>query len=80
MEKKDFFEDGYVKIKAAEYEKLKSEVEYLQQQVDIFRKLAFGQKSEKTKYTVNAVGQLSLFDEAEQVNKMAERHFIGVFS
>lgn len=73
MEKKDFFEDGYIKIKAEEYEKLKSEIEHLHQQVDIYRKLVFGQKSEKTKYTVETVGQISLFDEAEQEESRKER-------
>ena len=80
MEQKDFFEDGYIKIKAEDYEKMQQQfqnmqqqfqnqadkIEHLQQQIDILRKLAFGQKSEKTKYTVNTVGQLSFFDEAEK--------------
>ena len=87
MEQKDFFEDGYIKIKAEDYEKMQQQfqkmqqkfqnqaekIEHLQQQVDILRKLAFGQKSEKTKYTVTNVEQLSFFDEAEQEESRKER-------
>lgn len=80
MEQKDFFEDGYIKIKAEDYEKMQQKfqnqaekIEHLQQQVDILRKLAFGQKSEKTKYTVTNVEQLSFFDEAEQEESRKER-------
>ncbi len=83
MENKDFFEDGYVKIKVEEYEKMQQlqqqfqhqaeKIEHLQQQIDVLRKLAFGQKSEKTKYTVNTAGQLSFFDEAEQEESRKER-------
>ena len=80
MEQKDFFEDGYIEIKAEDYEKMQQKfqnqaekIEHLQQQVDILRKLAFGQKSEKTKYTVTNVEQLSFFDEAEQEESRKER-------
>ena len=89
MEQKDFFEDGYIKIKAEDYEKMQQQfqkmqqkfqnqaekIEHLQQQVDILRKLAFGQKSEKTKYTVTNVEQLSFFDEAEQEESRKERKY-----
>ena len=80
MEKIKKSEDGYVKIKTAEYEKLtseiqsyKDEVSHLQQQVDILRKIVFGQKSEKTKYIANDGEQLSIFNEAETEESRKER-------
>ena len=80
MEKIKKTKDGYIKIETAEYEKLtseiqsyKDEVSHLQQQVDILRKIVFGQKSEKTKYIANDGEQLSIFNEAETEESRKER-------
>ena len=64
---------------AAENESLKAEVERLQQQVDMLRKAAFGQRSEKkVLHNTENPEQLSLFNEAETEAHREEAEEVAV--
>lgn len=52
---------------------LKNENAELKQQLALFKKAVYGQRSEKTEYITEDGGQLSLFNEAEQAENRKER-------
>jgi transposase len=64
----------YITVSKSEYNKLTDELINLREEIANLRKLVFGQKSEKTKYTDETEDgeQLGLFDEAEtEANRKA---------
>ena len=63
---------------AAENDVLRAEIERLQQQVDMLRKAAFGQRSEKkVLHNTENPEQLSLFNEAETEARREESEACG---